>query len=96
MNISRLYESRLIRDNYFQAFINGMEHIRIMDEHDGASVLSSPDDTEIEAKIESACEFIATSCLEKFGIKPVIKSERISMAHLKSSPFASLTAESRN
>lgn len=96
VNISRLYESRLIRDNAFQAFINSIEGIKIMDEHDGVSVLSSPDDPEIEAKIESICEFIAKSCFEKFGIKPVIKSERVSKTHLKSPQFACQTAESRN
>ena len=67
-----------------------------MDEHDGLSVFSCPDDTEIDAKIESVREFIAKSCFEKFGITPVIKWESVSMAHLKSTHPAGLTAESRN
>ena len=77
VNISRLYESRLIRDNEFQAFINSMDGVKVMDEHDGLSVFSSPDDTEIESKIESIRAYIAQSCFDKFGIKPVIKSSRV-------------------
>jgi hypothetical protein len=90
VNISRLYESRLIRDNEFQAFINRMDGVKVMDEHDGLSVFSSPDDTEIESKIESIRAYIAQSCFDKFGIKPVIKTERVSIDHLKSSRTADL------
>lgn len=96
VNISRLYESRLIRDNEFQAFINGMDGIKVMDEHDGLSIFSSPDDAEIESKIESIRAYIAQSCFDKFGIKPVIKSERVSRACLKSSRVAGLSVASQN
>jgi hypothetical protein len=78
VNISRLYESRLIRDNAFQAFINGIGDIKVMDEHDGLSIFSNPDDAEVESKIDSIRQYIAQSCFDKFGIKPVIKSQCIS------------------
>lgn len=80
VNISRLYESRLIRDNEFHAFINNIEGIKVMDEHDGLSVFSSLDDTEIELKVASIIEYIALSCFNKFGIKPVIKACRVQHA----------------
>jgi len=96
VNISRLYESRLIRDNEFQAFVNGIAGVKIMDEHDGLSVFSSPEDTAIESKVASIRAYITQSCLDKFGIKPVIKSETVSKAHLKSLGFTDLPDGSQN
>jgi len=72
-NISRLYESRIFRDNGFLAFVHCIKDIRVMDEHDGLSVFTDFGDKEAAKKVEQIKQFLVNSCHSKFAIKPVIK-----------------------
>jgi hypothetical protein len=76
-NLSKYYESELLRTADFYEFAATLEDIRILCCHDGVSVFAREDDQQARSKAERLRDFLVNMTWRKFGISPVIKIDEV-------------------
>jgi hypothetical protein len=76
-NLSKFYESELLRSAEFYQFAAKLQDIRILCCHDGVSVFTLEHDEQALQKAERLRDFLVNLTLTKFGIKPVVKVEPV-------------------
>jgi hypothetical protein len=76
-NLSKYYESELLRTPEFYEFAATLEDIRILCCHDGVSVFALEEDQHARSKAERLRDFLVNMTWRKFAIRPVIKIEEV-------------------
>jgi hypothetical protein len=76
-NLSKYYESELLRTPEFYEFAATLEDIRMLCCHDGVSVFAREDDQHALYKAERIRDFLVKVTWRKFGIRPVIKIDEV-------------------
>ena len=78
-NLSKFYESELLRNAEFYQFAATMEDVRILCCHDGVSVFAPKEDEQARSKADLIKHFLENLIWRKFQIKPVIKVDEVDL-----------------
>ena len=76
-NLSRFYESELLREPKFYEFLKTIQGVAPLCCHDGISMFASEDDKEAFAKAERIRDYLVELTHRKFGVRPIIKIDRV-------------------